>query len=90
MAADVRDELDAVGVAHEGLRVVARLERAIVADVRRHQLVSDVGGRAREQQALLGGVDTRDRNTRRPEAATLRAADAPAVARSDIGLYLFA
>ncbi len=41
-------------VAHERLRVVARLERAIVAGVRDHQLVAGVARRAREQLPLLG------------------------------------
>ena len=38
-------------VAHEHLRVVARGERLVVAGLRHHELVPDVAGRAREQQA---------------------------------------
>ena len=54
VAADVRDEIDAVCVANQGLRVVAPLECVIVARIRHHQLMTDVTGSAREQQALLG------------------------------------
>ncbi len=57
VAADVRDELDAGGVADQRLRVVAPVERVIVAGLGHHQLMADVAGRAREQQALLGVVD---------------------------------
>ncbi len=55
--ADVRQELDAAGVADERLRVVAPLEDVIVAGVRHHELVPDVTRRAGQQEALLGFVD---------------------------------
>ena len=52
--ADVGQQLDAARVADEHLRVAARGEHLEVADVRHHELVPDVAGRAREQQPLLG------------------------------------
>ena len=77
MAADVREQLDPFGVAHERLRVVARVRarnsrraRAPSARARRSR------GRARTAAAArLRRL--RDRNTRRREAATWRAANAP-------------
>ena len=57
VAADVRDEFDALRVAHERLRVVSAFERAVVADIGHHQLVPDIAGCAREQQPLFGGVE---------------------------------
>jgi hypothetical protein len=57
VAAYVRDELDTVGVANERLRVVATLERAVVADVGHHQVVPDIAGRAREKEPLFGVVE---------------------------------
>ena len=41
-------------VADQRLRVVAPREHVVVAGVRHHQLVADVAGRVREQQALFG------------------------------------
>ena len=57
--ADVRQELDAARVADERLRVVASRQDLVVADLRDHQLVADVAGRAREQRAHLGVEDAR-------------------------------
>ncbi|EFK95301.1 hypothetical protein LDC_2703 [sediment metagenome] len=51
--ADVRQQLDAVRVPHQRLRVVPRSEHAIVAGLGDHELVADVARRAREQQASL-------------------------------------
>jgi hypothetical protein len=39
MAADVREELDPFGVAHESLRIVARRQHKVVAGFGHHQLV---------------------------------------------------
>ena len=77
VAADVRDELDALRVAHERLRVVARLEREVVARLRAPSARAR-RSRARARTAAAARRRTpRDRNTRRREAATWRAANAP-------------
>ena len=59
-----------LGVAHEGLRVVARGQHVIVARLRDHQLVADVARAAGEQQPLLGVEHARIAIPGRREAAT--------------------
>ena len=54
VAADVRQQLDALRTVHERLRVVARRENVVVAGFGHHQLVADVARRAREQMPALG------------------------------------
>ena len=53
VTADVRQELDALRVAHERLRVGTAGKHVVVAGFRHHQFVPDVAGRARKQELSL-------------------------------------
>src|SRR5947207_11511645 len=53
MAADVRQQLDAFWIAHQGLCVVAPEQRVIVACFWHHELMPGISRTARKQYALL-------------------------------------
>ena len=83
MAADVRQQLDALRAVHERLRVVARREHVIVAGFGHHQLVADVARRAREQMPALGS-STRGSQYHEAGSCDVACRNRAAVARSDI------
>ena len=60
MAADIRQQLHAAGVANEHLCVIAPRQRIVIARIGYHQLVPDVAGTGMEQTPLLefeqGGI----------------------------------
>ena len=56
VAADVRQQFDAVGAAHQNLRIVAPGEGVIVAYVGHHQFVTHIGRPAVEQHLLFESV----------------------------------
>src|SRR5437899_548426 len=59
MPADVRQELDALRVAHERLRVRAPRQRVVITRLGHHELVAHVSGGTRKQQPALGVEDAR-------------------------------